>query len=129
MSFNSKLGVNTMAFEALSFWPAMRRWGRELGAIGLVVGFIAILVFGVYLKTERPVATAEYIGTLEGVHQIQGNTGSNVSVFFVRLPNGELIRVTPPEMTPFTNGARVRVFERTGESGRKTYSFAGYVSQ
>ena len=65
-----------MALEALSFWPAMRHWGRELGAIGLVVGFIAILLFGFYLKAERPVATVEYIGTLEGVHQIQGNTGS-----------------------------------------------------
>ena len=106
---------------------AIQRWRKGLGAIGLVLALAAIAGFGVYLKTDRTVTAVEHIGTLDTLHQSQGNTGSSFSVFFVRLPNNEVITVTPPETTPFTMGARVRVFEATKESGRKSYAFMGYV--
>src|SRR6266853_6335026 len=110
-----------MPLEMPNRWSVIQRWRKELGAIGFLVGLTAIAGLGVYLKTDRPVSTVEHIGTLETLHQSQGNTGSSFSVFFVRLPNNELVNVTPPEMTPFTRGARVRIFETTRESGRKSY--------
>jgi hypothetical protein len=116
-----------MPLEPSIRWLAIQRWRKELRAIGLVLALAAIAGFGVYLKMDRTVGEMEHIGTLETLHQSQGNTGSRFSVFFVHLPSNDVITVTPPEMTPFTEGARVRIFEATKESGRKSYAFMGYV--
>jgi len=89
--------------------------------------FVAIAAYSAYIMSDRSASIREYIGTLEALHQSQGMAGSRLSVFYVRLPNKELVTVTPPEMTPFLKGAQVRIVESTRESGRMSYSFAGYV--
>jgi len=116
-----------MSLEPSIRWLGMQRWKKELSAIGLVLVFAAIAAFGVYRQADRTVDAAEQVGILETMHQSQGNTGSSFSVFFVRLPSNEVITVTPPEMTPFVKGARVRVYAATRESGRKSYAFVGYI--
>jgi hypothetical protein len=99
---------------------------RELPAALLILSLVAIVVAGIYLKFDRPVAFEQQVGTLESMHQVQGNTGSNYSLFYVRLASGELVSVLPPEMTPFLKGRRVRVIQHTRESRRMGYAFAGY---
>lgn len=64
---------------------------------------------------------------LEALHQVQGAYGSQVSVFYVRLADGDLISVDAPALTPFTQGARVKVLEHIKESARKSYVFVGYL--
>ena len=100
---------------------------RELPAALIILVFVAIVVTGIYLKFDRPAASDEHVGVLESLHQIQGNTGSNYSLFYVRLSNGDLISVLPPEMTPFVKGRSVRVIRSATESGRTSYTYAGYV--
>jgi hypothetical protein len=104
-----------------------QRWKKEIGAIAFIGSLVAIASFGVYRQADRPVATVEYEGILESLHQSQGNTGSSFSVFYVRLPDKQLITVNPPELTPFKGGAHVRIYEVTMDSGRKSYGFRGYV--
>ena len=116
-----------MRHELSNRWVAMTRWKGELAAIALVVVFVGIAAYGVYQKTDRTIATLERTGILEALHQSQGNTGSNFSIFYVRLENNELVTVNPPEMTPFRKSARVRILEATKESGRKSYAYIGYV--
>jgi hypothetical protein len=93
----------------------------------MVLAFVGIAVAGVYLKFDRPVAYEDRIGVLESLHQIQGNTGSSHSEFYVRLSNGEIVNVTAPAYTPFVKGREVRVVRSTTEAGRIGYAFGGYV--
>ena len=116
-----------MPLTEVNRWLLIRSWSRHLGAVAVAAIFVAIAAYTVYLKGDRPASVKEYTGTLEALHQSQDITGSRLSVFYVRLPNEELVTVTPPELTPFRKGAQVRIVESTKESGRMTYSFGGYV--
>src|ERR671935_950561 len=104
-----------------------RNLKREIPAVLLVLLFVGIAVAGIWLKFDRTVESRERIGVLEGLHQIQGNTGSDYSMFYVRLADGRLVSVLAPEMTPFLKGKPVRVIESTTGLGRVGYGFAGYA--
>jgi hypothetical protein len=116
-----------MPLTEVNRWLLIRSWSRHVGAIAVAAILVAIAAYTVYLKSDRPASVKEYTGTLEALHQSQDVTGSRLSVFYVRLPNKELVIVTPPEFTPFRKGAQVRIVESTKESGRMTYSFGGYI--
>jgi hypothetical protein len=116
-----------MPLAEMNRWLLIRGWSRHLGAVAVAATFVAIAAYTAYLKSDRSQSVKEYTGTLEALHQSQDITGSRLSVFYVRLPNTEVVTVTPPELTPFRKGARVRIVESTKESGRTTYSFGGYV--
>jgi hypothetical protein len=102
---------------------------REIPAVLLVLLFVGIAVAGIWLKSDRTVDSTEHVGVLEGLHQIQGNTGSSYSMFYVRLADGRLVSVVAPEMAPFAKGRRVRVIESTTGLGRVGYGFAGYADE
>lgn len=108
-------------------WLLIRSWSTQLGAVAVVAIFVAIAVHNISLKSDRSLSLKEYIGTVDALHQSQDWNGSRLSVFYVRLPNNELVSVTPPELTPFRKGALVRIVESTKKSGRMTYSFGGYI--
>jgi hypothetical protein len=99
----------------------------EMPAVLLVLLFVGVAVAGVWLQFDRAVESRERVGVLEALHQIQGNTGSNYSMFYVRLAEGQLVSVVAPEMTPFVKGRPVRVIESTTGLGRVSYGFAGYA--
>ena len=100
---------------------------KEAPAIAMTLAFLAIALGGIYLQFDRTVTHEEHIGVLESLHQIQGNTGSNYSVFYVRLSNGDIVNVTPLEHTPFVKGREVRLVKNITDAGRIGYSFGGYV--
>jgi len=105
----------------------LQLWREHLGAIGLGLLLVAILTYAFIWRGEPIAKSTERTGTLEGLHQGQSHTGSNTSFFYVRLGADELVTVTPPPMTPFKQGASVRVLEVTKESGRKSYAYVGYA--
>ena len=80
---------------------------KEAPAIAMVLAFLAIALGGIYLQFDRTVTHEERIGVLESLHQIQGNTGSNYSVFYVCLSTGDIVNVTPLEHTPFVKGREI----------------------
>lgn len=100
---------------------------KEAPAIAMALTFLAIVLGGIYLQFDRTVTHEEHIGVLESIHQIQGNTGSNHSMFYVRLSNGDFVNVAPLEHTPFLKGREVRLIKNITEAGRNGYSFGGYV--
>jgi hypothetical protein len=102
-------------------------WREHLGAIGLGLLLVAVLTYAVVWRAEPITKTTERRGILDALHQGQGNTGSNVSFFYVRLSTDEMVTVTPPPMTPFKQGASVRILEVTKKSGRKSYAYLGYA--
>jgi hypothetical protein len=107
----------------------VRRRSKDALAIGLAMVFVAVALFGLYRKLDPTVAQAEHLGTLEALHQQQSNVGARIAVFYVRLATNEVVAVVPPELTPFRQGAKVRVVETAGESGLKRYTFIEYVPQ
>jgi hypothetical protein len=100
---------------------------EHAAAIGVGLFVAAVVAYSVVRRTEPVAESAERTGVLESLHQNQGNTGSNVSLFYVRLGTDEVVIVTPPTMTPFRQGAPVRILEVTRDSGRKTYEYVGYA--
>jgi len=95
-------------------------------AVGFVIVIVAILSWNIYKSTDQPVSSEKITGELMGVHQVQGNTGSSVSMLAIRLAGGHSTLVTAPVGIPIKPGAKVLLSVTTTEQGSVYHAFIGY---
>ena len=95
-------------------------------AIGFVVVIVAILSWNIYKSTDQPLSTEQVTGELIGIHQVQGNTGSTVSMLAIRLANNHSTLVPAPVGIPIKPGTKVNLLVTTTEQGSVYHAFIGY---
>ncbi len=111
----------------------LRHWWLILTQSKLAIVFsiviLAALVWSVY-KSSDSILTSEVIeGKVIGVHQIQGNTGSNVSMLAIQLRSSAKIMVLKPNNVPVKQGKMANVSKAISEQGSVYYYFLEYVDE
>lgn len=96
-------------------------------AIGFVLLIVLVLSWNIYKAGDRVSESKVVAGKIVGVHQIQGNTGSSVSMLAVRLESGETQLVVKPIGFIVKIDEVVHLSMSATEQGSVHYRIAGYL--
>lgn len=95
-------------------------------AIMLVLVMLIILSWNIYRSNEKVIESERLSGVLVGIHQVQGNLGSPITMLSIRLNNGESAMVTAPTNLVVRNQAEVEIIKGKTEQGSVYYYFGSY---
>lgn len=96
-------------------------------AIGFLLAIVIVLSWNVY-KSSDSVVTSEIVsGKVLGVHQIQGNTGSTVSMLVVQLNDGKTVMVIKPLGVVAKPGKMANLSKESTKQDSIYYHFIDYL--
>lgn len=87
---------------------------------------ISILSWNIYRSSDTIKESKKIVGVLEGMHQVQGNLGSNVTMLSIRLKHGQNVMVTAPSNLQIRKNAEVEMIEGQSEQGYTYFYFSKY---
>lgn len=106
--------------------PWVQRVKESKFAIMLVLVMLIILSWNIYRSNEKVIESERLSGVLVGIHQVQGNLGSPITMLSIRLNNGESAMVTAPTNLVVRNQAEVEIIKGKTEQGSVYYYFGSY---
>ncbi len=109
----------------------LQDWWLGITQSKFVIGFVLLiglsLGWNIYKAGDRVSESKVVAGKIVGVHQIQGNTGSSVSMLAVRLESGETQMVVQPIGFIVKADETVRLSMSATEQGSVHYRLLGYL--
>ena len=98
----------------------------SLLTIVLLSIFFGIIIYAVISGSSKVISTEIVTGELVSFHQMQSDEGAIRSVFFIKLNNGNTVRVFPPPHATIKINQQVELVKREKESGKVSYEFKRY---
>ena len=108
----------------------IERWYQDIKeskfAVGFLIVIVLILSWNIYRSSDKIADSKKINGQLVGLHQVQGNLGSSVTMLSIKLENGKNVMVTSPYNLPIKKNEKVEIIEGISEQGYTYYYFSKY---
>ena len=95
--------------------------------VTMAVMIIIVIGMAMYLATDVPEETEEFIGTVERLH-VDTRSGGAKRFLVVRVATGESVSIPVDKDIEVREGAEVRLSRGLAGGGRLVYDFVGYLS-
>mgnify|MGYP001247699296 CR=1 FL=1 len=108
-------------------WAATLEQYKPSGIlVSMLVMIGAVIILALYLASDEPSATEEFIATVQRV-QVDKRDGKSRRLLIVRVATGESVTLQVADDVTAAPGEEVRVSRGVGGGGRMIYEFAGHL--